>query len=468
MALEKHKKYKESYGRYEIYWGLGIEEETYLQFNKPIYVAAPIFRICNKSERYSVKYFDNYKESYKQALVQLFPDASGCIPIPFFMNSHAFQRMDIPGNHRTTYEKEPKNNPKFTGSSLFDLLKEYNPTIFQDGYDKWFIFDGDTIEFMTQKFYKTSVKLCIKELINYKKLFLEEANKYSIENRVFREKGLLIYPPYNPGFVVHATNPGNISMFNNGTYHINITLPTYLGASGEILYPEKFRSDHQKFIRLIQWLEPFLILEYGTPDPFSKISNRYSNASQRAAVSRYIGIGTYDTEGMPEGKCNTLPITQIPAASSENWWYKRYHTTSGYVGLETLGMDINYKKHFQHGVEIRFFDWFPEKRLEELLEILVCVAEASYKLPLAPPAPFQESWNECVIGVMREGIHYKLEVSERAVYEKHFRVELFKNSVKDIWKEICKELLKYKNGSLAKLFLSKSGVKNCAVGSERK
>ena len=306
---------------------------------------------------------------------------------------------------------------------------------------------------MTQHFYKTSVKSCIKELITYKKLFLEATNKYIIKNRLFREKGLLIYPPYNHGFVIHATNPGNISMFNNGTYHINITLPTYLGASGEIMYPEKFRSDHQKFIRLIQWLEPFFIMEYGTPDPFSTISNRYSKVSQRSAISRYIGIGTYDTERMPEGKCNTLPLTHIPAASSDFWWYRRYHETSGYVGLETLGMDINYKKHFQHGVELRFFDWFPEKRLEELLEILVYVAEASYYLPLAPPAPLQESWNNIVIGIMREGIQYNLQLSEKAAYEKHFRVELLKDSLKDIWKELCKELFKYKNGSVAKLFL---------------
>jgi hypothetical protein len=116
-------------------------------------------------------------------------------------------------------------------------------------------------------------------------------------------------------------------------------------------------------------------------------------------------------------------------------------------------MDINYKKHFQHGVEVRFFDWFPEKRLEELLNILVCVADASYHLPLAPPAPLQESWNNCVIEIMRGGIQYNLQLSERAAYEKHFKVELFKENVKDLWKEICKELLKYKNGSVAKLFL---------------
>ena len=454
--MEKHKKYKKSYGSSEVYWGLGIEEETYVQFTKPIYVAAPIFRTCHNSERYSVKYFDNYKESYTIPLTQLFPDTSGCIPVPLFMNSHGFQRMDVKGVHRTTYEKVPKPNPKFAGQSFFELLQLFQPKIFQEGYDTWFIFDGDTIEFMTQHFYKTSVKKCIKELIDYKKIFLQALNEYIQRNGIFREKGLLQYPPCNPGFVIHTTNPGNISMFNNGTYHINITLPTYLGISGEIVYPEKFRSDHQRFLRLVQWLQPFLVLDYGTPDPFSKVSKVYSKASQRAAISRYIGLGTFDTVTMPEGKCNTLPLTQIPAALSEFWWYSKYHETSGYNALEALGMDINYKKHFQHGCELRFLDWFPENRLEKLLEILVCLAEASTVLPLAPPAPLQQSWNDCVLGIMTEGKEFCLSEPIQGAYEKHFRMDFRGNygkSVKEIWEEIVKNLLQYKSGRIPKYFL---------------
>ena len=158
-SLEKHKKYKDSYGRNEIYWGLGIEEETYFQFTKPIYVACPILRSSHKPERYSIKYFDNYKDSYKERLSELFPDASGCIPLPHFFNAHAFQRMDVKGIHRTTYEKLPKLQPNFSGKSFFDELQGSCPSIFLEGYDKWFVFDGDTVEFMTQNFYKTTKEI---------------------------------------------------------------------------------------------------------------------------------------------------------------------------------------------------------------------------------------------------------------------------------------------------------------------
>lgn len=36
MFLDKHKKYKNKYGKNEIYWGFGIENEMYLEFDKKI------------------------------------------------------------------------------------------------------------------------------------------------------------------------------------------------------------------------------------------------------------------------------------------------------------------------------------------------------------------------------------------------------------------------------------------------
>ncbi len=73
----KHLRYKSLYRENELFWGLGVEEETYLQFTKPLYVAAPILRSCHAAERYSVRYFKTYKPNYTLAFEKLFPDASG-------------------------------------------------------------------------------------------------------------------------------------------------------------------------------------------------------------------------------------------------------------------------------------------------------------------------------------------------------------------------------------------------------
>jgi hypothetical protein len=121
-VFEKHKKYKSTYGSSELFWGLGIELETYFQFAKPIQVAAPIMRLCHKPERYSVDYYKSYTHIHTNMFDKLFPDSSGCFPLPFFINGHALSKLDRYGVHATTYEKVPKPNPKFAGKTLLDEL----------------------------------------------------------------------------------------------------------------------------------------------------------------------------------------------------------------------------------------------------------------------------------------------------------------------------------------------------------
>jgi len=293
--LTKHMKYKAMYKANELFWGLGIEEETYFQFIKPIHVAASCLRMNHTAERYSVKYFTSYKPSYIEAISQLFPDSVGFVGIPYFLNAHAFNRMDRNGQHKTTYEKFPKDNKRFSGKTFFEELTEFKqssynccirkPISFANLFTTSCTFDGDSIECMTQNFYNTSVDSVIKELCSTKQAVLEHINRFIKEKGIHRDKGLLEYPLSNPGFVVQYTNPGNITMFNNGTYHINITLPTQLGpltSQGipSIVNPEKFKKDHQRFIRCIQWMEPFVIAMYGTPDPLSTVSELYSKSSQ--------------------------------------------------------------------------------------------------------------------------------------------------------------------------------------------
>jgi hypothetical protein len=424
--LEKHKRYQTKYGENELFWGLGIEEETYFQFDKPIYVAAPIIRTAHTAERYSVDYYKTYKSCISASFDSTFPDASGCIPLPFFINAHAFQKMNVRGQHTTTYEKVPKPNPTFSGTTLLTALQGFCPELFKDLYEKSFVFDGDTIEFITQDFYKVTGPAVIKELVTMKSAFLKVLNEYLVAKKIHRDKGLLMYPPKNPGFAVFYSNPQNVVMFNNGTYHINLTLPSLLGpkdASGTtiLLYPDEFRANHRRCIRMIQWLEPLLLVSYGTADPFSfSHDGRYASASQRCAVSRYIGIGTYDTDIMKEGKILTAAVCDIKGTNTDFWWYKRYHAMSAYEPLERVGMDINYRKHFNHGIEIRIFDWFPEERLQGLIELLVHLCDAALSREEAPVAVLSPTWNGLVLSILQKGGSHILSIEESALYERIF------------------------------------------------
>jgi hypothetical protein len=465
--LVKHMRYKSMYKPNELYWGLGIEEETYLQFTKPIFVAAPILRTAHTAERYSVKYYTTYKPSYKEAFAEIFKDNPGFYPLPLFFNSHSFTKMDTNGFHMTTYEKVPKPNPKFSGKTFFQLLESYNPVSscclrrkkkFIDVFNTTCIFDGDTLEFMTQDFYKAKVRNVISELICSKKELLESINEYIRTSGVFKDKGLLMYPELNPGFAIYHSNPKNVTMFNNGTYHINITLPTMLGSKDingipRIVDVKTFREKHKIFIRLIQWLEPVIIAIYGTSDPLSKVSDKFSKGSQRCAVSRYIGIGTYDTVNMPTGKIVTVPISEIRGSDTDFWWYKVYHSTSGYEPLNELGMDISYRKHYNHGVEIRFLDWFPETMLKGLIDFYICLADASLRCEMPENPVMSPVWNSLVCDILTNGVNTSVCQKTLALYRKLFGIQLENISlISELYKGLVVELQKkHKHGICNKL-----------------
>lgn len=419
------------YGEKEIFWGLGIEEETYFEFTRPIYVATPVVRTAHKAERYSVDYYKTFKSGpLEKAFATMFPDASGFVDMPMLLNSHAFEKMDVNWQHKTTYETKPKPNPKFSGTTFFEALQAWRPAMFKEEYEQSFLFDGDSIEFITQEFYKTNPTAVVKELVQRKTAFLEALNAFLVEKNVHREKGALRYPPRNPGFAIFYSNPLQVAMFNNGTYHINLTLPTLLGPKGDgesvapLLHPEEFRSQHRRCIRLIQWLEPLLIAAYGSPDPFSAQCPEFAKGSQRCAVSRYIGVGTYDTVAMREGKILTLPVNEIRGCKTDFWWYKRYHATSAYNALDKIGMDINYKKHYNHGIEIRMFDWFPEDRLKDLIKLLVYVCDAALDREEAPEAVLSPTWNDLVVCIFQQGNRWTVAREMCALYERIFGLEL--------------------------------------------
>ena len=457
-VLPKHQKYKNMYGQKELFWGLGIEAETYLQFKKPIFVATPLIRHNHAEERYSVNYYSSFLPSYRKYFEIQFPDASGCIPLPYFVNSHALSKCDTNGFHKTTYAKIPKPNPKFSGRTFFEELQEFFPEIFLKEYETNFTFDGDSIEFMTLAFYKTNARATIKELVNYKARFLQKINEFLVKKRRYRDKGLLEYPQRNPGWAVFYTNPMNVAMFNSGTYHINITIPSLLGAKVEdepppLLYPKIFEQQHKQAILVYQWLEPLLIAIYGTPDPFSFSNPEFCKASQRCAMSRYIGVGTYDTSEMKEGKILTVETASLKVASYPFWWYTRYHEKSAYRKLDKIGLDINYKKHFNHGIELRFFDWFPEDRLYQLLEFIFCLADCSLQRTEADDPSISETWNDLVLGIMQDGSSFSLSSEMVGSLEKVLGIFITGSSASDIFENIRLQIIKKYRGICCKAML---------------
>ncbi len=452
--LPKHQKYKTAYKTNEVYWGLGVEHETYLETSKLKQISLKELKENQKAERYCVDYLTVYtREQFHNALDGLFEEDKPIL-IPILANSHTFQQTDLNGEHKTTYTRIPKPNPNFNGQTIFEWLCKQNPDIFTEEYEKSFIFDGDTIEFMTQNFYKTTVYEVMHELRAIEKQFIKGLNCLP------REGILKTYAPFkimdkNYPFASYLTNLKNNAMFNNGTIHINITLPTKLDKEGKIADFNKFVEDHKKLAKALQWISPLMIAKYGAYDPLCESSNggeKYAAGSQRLAVSRYIGLGTFDTDEMPVGKILTVPVKSLKNID----WYYEFHKKADYKFLDEVGLDINFNKHYAHGLEFRILESLDYEDINKILDTTIYLADFSMDIDLINPK-LSKLWHKLAENCILDGKGYKVDVYDQNELFKVFNVPYDAKEPQlaaDIYDIITEELYnKYKDARYARCMI---------------
>jgi len=445
----KHDKYLKFYQPNDMYYGCGIENETYFMFENFINVTGYTIKHNRNQERYSVDYYKNYKEDELDKFYEHINDTS-IYQIPLLINAHTFDKCDINCEHATLYTKLPiKPNPSFTGTTIFKLMMQ-NP-ILESMYKNEFTFDGDTIEIMTLNFYKNTVNDCITELKTSKQRVLDELNNILrnpiTEDNVFKNIGKLLYQNHNYGFAKFITNMNNVTTCNNGTYHINIVLPTELNAYKEIKNISDFTVMHQNAIIAIQWLEPLFVACYGSPDIYSIHNDKFAKGSQRCAISRYISVGTYDSYCMKSGKL----LDNYDYEIDEHVWYNKYHQNSGYRIPDKIGYDINFNKFTNHGIEIRFFDYFPEEYLPDVMNAIVLLCCFSLdKLKLDNPI-FHVAWQSTIESAIRHGSDFALDTDYIQCLEDVFNIPLSQNTPLDVFQELINGLFdKYHNSDFAK------------------
>ena len=462
--LDKHKKYEAQYKlddeSHNIFWGIGIENEVYLEFDKKIVTSRTFFVSNHKRERYSIDYYSNYKKEYQHIpfeiyfdnlineknanmeVIKLCENDEYTINLPLFLNSHSFEKTDIYNQPKTLYTKECEPNPNFSGKTLMDVLRENNP--YFEEREKW-LFDGDTIEFININFYKKKLKDVLNEVNYNKKEFLYNLNTTLQKLDIFSNYGDIKIMDNNHPFALHMTNLKNVSIFNNGTLHYNITLPTELDENRKIKNMEQFVKENSKAIKLIQWMEPFLIVAYGAKDVFSKLKNyenskKFSACSQRCAVSRYIGIGTYDSNKMETGKILKKHVNTLPCSSLDYWWFNKYYENNAYTKLEEIGLDINFNKHYNHGLELRFFDHITDNnKIIESFEFIVFlidyILENDFIQFLETPV-YSRIWNNIVLQCMYEGGQYIMSVDEIEIMNYIFKIKITAKKIINVYYEI--------------------------------
>lgn len=411
--LPKHSRYQSAYQRFGFYWGLGVEHETYIMTGLSHDISG--FTPTNmKPERYSVSYYKNYKnDALIPALHAIIQSNKGALTVPILMNNHSLVDCDLSGEHRTTYEREPKPNPHYAGYSVYDYLCHHSAWL-RDQKERAFTWDGDTVEFMTQDFYRATVDSVMAELNYIEWRFIAEMRGVPATGVLATYAPFSLASPRNEPFASYLTNPQAVSMFNNGTFHVNATLPTRLGFDRRPLNWPDFVEKHRRLARLVQWLEPLWIAVYGSGDPLAAVADGFAAGSQRLAVSRYIGVGTFDTDVMPTGK-----ILQVPRPAGLSWYDV---SGSAYAPLDVIGLDINFNKHWAHGLELRIFDQMPMDSLRSVLEQVVLLMDVALSGgPVADPRVDTE-WQTAARSAIFEGGRWPVSTEQWAAFCRVFGV----------------------------------------------
>ncbi len=440
---DKHISYIELFSKNTnntIFWGIGIENETYLITNKLRYIDE-FKKLKLKRERYSVDYYNSFKKKYFDTIMkQLY--LCDNLSFPIYINSHTFEKTDINLQHKTLYDRKSTPNLKFIEPIHNILLKDNE--FYKNEYTKSFVFDGDSIEFITQNFYKTTVNNCVKELIDLKIKFITEISPYFKKWMI----GDISFPDHNYGFVSFlTTNCNNLSLCNNSTYHINITLPTYL-YNGVILDRNTFANQHLNLIKSIQIVEPLIVASYGTPDIFSLINKEYnySIGSLRCTLSRYISIQTFDTDKPINGK-----LLLMQRLSDPNMWYNTFED-SPYILNNVIGYDINFNKFKNHGIELRFLDWFPEEYLTDLINFIVLLAQ--HTISIGYIQYNKNDYNSIIKQCLQKGFTYIMTKDECNVILHDLKLTYVENDMSpfDLLTYILNILYdKYYNGEIVQL-----------------
>nr|WP_294671248.1 hypothetical protein [uncultured Fluviicola sp.] len=405
------------------YWGIGLENETYMQFEESMIVSGGFIQEKIGCERYSIDYRKCYKSGILASVLENGLTKDHNYRVSRMINSHSLDKIDLNYQHKTIASTNPAaDNPEYLGKSILENFLETQPYNIQSMLTQKtnpmgsVNFDGDSIEFVTRYFENRTIPDSCDELAATKKLFIDKINESGVLN------GHLHFPNYNIGFNMFVSNQENIVLFNNGTYHFHMTLPT-LTENSRIVDYAGFEAKHANAIYLLQWFEPLFIATLGSPDIMQVISSKhglnhqFAGGSMRNAMSRYTGVGTFN-KVMAKGKILTYQVEEfrklLRFEKEENiWWRDQVESDFDYELLSDIGLDFNQEKMYQSGFEFRSFDEFPASYLPDLLHAIIIVCEHSLHVPDVPWCHDSVVWNNLVFKSLKFGYQTEITSEEK-------------------------------------------------------
>jgi len=280
-----------------------------------------------------------------------------------------------------------------------------------------------------------------------------------------------------------------------GSYHITITLPFT-----EKTTESKFIKRHKNFANQIQWIEPLLIASYFSGDDtsmgtkYKKIKGSFrvmqvgwgnmAGSDVRKfseGIGRYSDIETYWREGLDfKGldrldKCAGMSNAVRAESGAISSLSSNFRTFGSTDPKRPWHRESGIGMNKPNGIEIRIFDNFSRRKLQDLCRIMIYVAENSrnhesvsyvYKNKYwkdAMKQVMEKGWladlNERFIDDLRKNLGLKIKISSIKGTKNNILKSLPKTKIIRVFKEIVNELFeKNKNGLWTRLFLD-TGLK---------
>lgn len=236
------------------------------------------------------------------------------------------------------------------------------------------------VEFVTQNHKNATVDACIEELqdstnalLNVFKLFTPGCyfpKSCAEPFLLYNHKGYY-YTKYN----------------KSGSYHINITLPINTTNYNSSIHLKKYvKNIHLRYARILQFLSPLLIVNYGTPDFRAILKEYYQTDEQFTKTSYRLLSGGYFSPLPLISNLDSFDDERTTAISEEKrrvCWYFKIEEKMGMYTMRKDQLGIDFRSdpdkgaNQPFGFEFRVMDTFELVHLKPLLYFITFIADLS-------------------------------------------------------------------------------------------
>ncbi len=165
---------------------------------------------------------------------------------------------------------------------------------------------------------------------------------------------------------------------------------------------------------------------------------------------------------MMPGKILQIESENNHLSNLDYWFFNRYYNRSDYTKEKKIGLDINFHKHKNHGLELRFFDYFDESKLEKVLIFIVLLLDLSLENTFTSPVK-TKIWNDLVYEILLNR-NYKFNSEIKNYYKKTFDLNKDFNNCTELYNLLYAKLFKlYHNKGTCFTKMINLENQNCCV-----